>query len=203
MAIRAGLFDLGNVLVSFDNNLKLRRLSEVLLIPVAKVGELLHAERWQDQYECGLIDTNTFMRRLLAACREPPPMPVVVEAFSDIFEPIAGMPEILSTLRSQGLRLGMVSNTNEAHAQHIWNKFGLEQYFDQLILSYQVKQMKPAGAYYAKAAEIIGVVPSEAFFVDDLADNIAGARKFGFHGVLFEGVAALRRTLRDQHALLV
>ena len=55
--------------------------------------------------------------------------------------------------------------------------------------------MKPDPAIYRLALERFGLKPAEAVFIDDRADNVAGAEAVGVRGLVFTGAAALRRDL--------
>jgi FMN phosphatase YigB (HAD superfamily) len=43
------------------------------------------------------------------------------------------------------------------------------------------------------------VQPAEAIFIDDIPANIAAARSLGIDGILFTGIAQLRRDLTARH----
>jgi 2-haloacid dehalogenase len=55
--------------------------------------------------------------------------------------------------------------------------------------------MKPDPRIFAQACQRFGLEPQDAFFVDDSAKNIAGARALGFHTHHFTDPAGLRPAL--------
>lgn len=59
-------------------------------------------------------------------------------------------------------------------------------YMDGGIFSYQVKVVKPNPEIYRLLCEKYNLNPEECLFTDDMPDNIAAAKKYGFHAVLFE-----------------
>ncbi len=56
---------------------------------------------------------------------------------------------------------------------------------DDVIISAEEGVAKPDPRIYRVAAERLGIRPDEAVFVDDVAENIEGARAVGMHGVQF------------------
>ena len=56
--------------------------------------------------------------------------------------------------------------------------------------------MKPDRAIYTAAAELAGCRPEEVFFVDDLPENVVGARAAGFDAEVFTDVRTLVGDLR-------
>lgn len=60
-------------------------------------------------------------------------------------------------------------------------------YMDGGIFSWSVGMTKPEPEIYAKLCEAYDLTPEEALFIDDNADNIAAARRFGLNAVQFHG----------------
>ncbi len=65
--------------------------------------------------------------------------------------------------------------------------FGLRtDIFNQIILSSEEGLAKPDIQFYQLAANRLNIPPESAVFVDDVAENIKGARQAGMSGVLFK-----------------
>ena len=81
----------------------------------------------------------------------------------------------------------------------------LWQYFDDVILSYQIQTSKPDPAIYRWACERIGVQPHEAIAVDDDQSNSDAAAAVGLHAVMFRSLdqakADIDLLLSDQDQL--
>lgn len=56
---------------------------------------------------------------------------------------------------------------------------------DLIVYSHEVSVAKPDPRIYAITCERLGVKPTEMVFLDDWPANVAAARDFGIHGVLF------------------
>jgi putative hydrolase of the HAD superfamily len=105
-------------------------------------------------------------------------------------------------LKAAGYRLGILSNTSPAHWEFIADgRFTLiRSFFDVCVLSYQVGAMKPEAEIYRAAEVRAGVAAEHVFFVDDRAENVAGARCCGFDAVQYTTAAALAADLRQRGA---
>jgi putative hydrolase of the HAD superfamily len=82
------------------------------------------------------------------------------------------------TLRARGARTAIVSNCSHPTRAEV-RALGLEDEFDAIVLSFEVKAMKPEPAIYAAALEAVGAAAADAVFVDDQAAYCDGARDLG------------------------
>lgn len=95
--------------------------------------------------------------------------------------------DILKTLRLQGYRLILLSNTNPFMMS--WGLSGdfdgkgnsLEKYFDSLYLSYKLGVMKPDTKFFQHIIDNEHIDPCESLFIDDGERNVNAARLLGFH----------------------
>lgn len=105
-----------------------------------------------------------------------------------LLKPIPGMIELLGKLKNDGYRLYITSNMDLLHSSQI-KKMEIAKFFDGMIFSSEIKVIKPAKEFYEAALEKFGVKPEETLFIDDLKENIEGAKKCGIDGLVFEGNA--------------
>jgi putative hydrolase of the HAD superfamily len=99
-------------------------------------------------------------------------------------------------------RLIIVSNTNQLHFEMLRNTYVIFEYFYGYILSYQVRAMKPDPAFYAAALDMAGCLPHECIFIDDLPENVDGAKVAGFDGIVFQSFPQLAEELKSRGVLL-
>lgn len=82
-------------------------------------------------------------------------------------------------LRAQGVRTALVSNCSHSTRATV-DRLGLEDEFDAVVLSFEVRARKPQAAIYRAALGRLGdLEASEAIFVDDQAEYCDGARALG------------------------
>lgn len=107
-------------------------------------------------------------------------------------EAVEGARETLETLRSRGLRIGLISDTGftSGHiVQKLLEEEGLAASIEVFCFSDQVGVPKPGAEIFAKALAGLGARPPEACHVGDLKrTDIAGAHHVGMHAVRFRGV---------------
>ncbi len=119
-------------------------------------------------------------------------------------EPRTFMTDLVTDIRTAGMRTGLVTN-NVAEFAIFWrNIVPLDELFDDVIDSSAVGVRKPSSAIFALACDRLGVEPARTVFVDDYEGNVTGARRAGLVSICCgytvdtarAAVAELRRLLR-------
>jgi putative hydrolase of the HAD superfamily len=89
---------------------------------------------------------------------------------------------LLEALRARGLKLAIVSNTAQPLwlLQPIFDRQGLTERVDAIVLSSEVGKRKPHPAIFEHALDELGVAAGEALFVGDrLRQDVGGAAAVG------------------------
>lgn len=101
--------------------------------------------------------------------------------------PDAEAPRVLEELGRAGLRLAVISNTEDGRARDALEAAGLASYFDVVIDSHLVGCKKPDAAIFRLALERLGVEADEAAFVgDSYAHDALAARAVGMRAILLD-----------------
>lgn len=191
-------FDLGKVLIDFSYEIGARRLAELTGRPVPELLAAVFSGTNQIAYETGLVSTSDFARQINTQLGLSLPEEQLVRAASEIFWPNWQIIPLVASLARAGWPLGILSNTCVAHWEYVTSNYRfLRQLFGPVILSYEVKAMKPAEGIYAAAERLAGVPANRIYFVDDRPENVAGAEKFGFRAVVYENAIQTARSLRN------
>ncbi len=100
------------------------------------------------------------------------------------FSPFPGTVDTLRTLRSRGLRLGIVTNGfSETHREKI-ALLQIGEFFDAIFMPDEVGMLKPDPLLFAHACTSMGSAPLHAAMVGDRYDrDIRGARDAGLYTV--------------------
>lgn len=94
---------------------------------------------------------------------------------------------VLEELRRRGLRLAVISNTEDGRLADALAAAGLADRFDLLVDSHLVGASKPDAAIFRYALERLGVGAGEAAFVgDSYAHDALAARAAGLRAVLLD-----------------
>lgn len=98
-------------------------------------------------------------------------------------------------LRQAGYRTGLLSNFWDSARQFWAEVYPFVENFDDIVISAEVGLMKPDPRVYHLAARRLAVVPAETLFMDDFAENIAGAKAAGMRTLHFTDPEAAQREL--------
>jgi putative hydrolase of the HAD superfamily len=100
------------------------------------------------------------------------------------FELYDDVPDALATLRSAGLRIGLVSNSAR-DVREFARHHGLE--VDAGISSFHHGRTKPHASIFRAVLDLLGIEPPEAVMVGDtIADDIEGALALGMRAILVD-----------------
>jgi putative hydrolase of the HAD superfamily len=93
--------------------------------------------------------------------------------------------DTVRALRARGVRHAIITNNAREFSDGWRAMLPVDELFDVVVDSCQVGMRKPNPAIFLHAlAELGGVAPERAVFLDDFAPNVAAARSVGIHGVL-------------------
>lgn len=107
--------------------------------------------------------------------------PALVRRIQNRLRPDPDMVALVATLRAEGRRVGLLSNSL---GDHCYDGFDLPTMFDAVTVSGDIGVRKPSRRAYATACERLGVRPEDTVMVDDLPQNIAAAERIGIAGVV-------------------
>lgn len=93
-------------------------------------------------------------------------------------------PILLELLRAQGYRMGIISNTiSPTLPSRLMKYYGIDQYFECMLLSAREGVRKPDASLFDKAARLMGAAAGECFYVgDQLLKDVAGSKSAGYGG---------------------
>lgn len=189
------IFDVGRVLFDWD----LRYLFAKL---IADADELewfvtnVVTPQWHFQHDAG----RPLAEMLPELKAEFPDHASLIDAYAARFNetipgPMPGSLELVERLDVAGVALFAITN----FGHEFWEGFRPTQpifdRFQGIIVSGTERMMKPDPAIYRLAIERFGIDPAGAFFIDDVAANVAGAESVGIAGHRFIDAATLEREL--------
>jgi HAD superfamily hydrolase (TIGR01509 family) len=186
-------FDLGKVLLDFDHRVGCRHLASHAGVSEELVWETIFESGIEWRYERGEISSREFLERVRESIPTLPDFDTTLALISDIFVARPDVEEILDQLARRNHRMGVLSNTCEAHWQHLYpNRFPfLRERFRVHALSFELRAMKPEPAIYQQALELAGVSAAETFFVDDRLENVDAAARLGIDALQFHSAEQL------------
>lgn len=196
MPVTAVVFDVGNVLYGWDpESFLVRQIAddEARLRFVEETD--LYA--WHESLDGG----RPYGEAAAELNEKFPHYAEVIAAWSDSFGetitgPVPGTHEIVAELDSKGVPLFAITN----FSADFWPPFHAREraFFDRfqgIVVSGEVKLLKPDPAIYYLALDRFRLRPAEALFVDDRQINVEGALAVGMQAHLFTDAADLRARL--------
>jgi putative hydrolase of the HAD superfamily len=198
---KAIVFDLGNVLIPFDNKIFVNRLNNTKKGIGDKLYDFYKSNyHFHRDFERGIILEEEFINKMLAVIEDIIDPETFRNYYADIFslneEVIALLPKL-----KKNYKLFLLSNTDPIHEKYGWRKYDFFIHFEKLILSHKVGAVKPEKEIYRAVEIASGFLPEEHFFIDDIIDYINAAKDLGWGAVQFVDYATLEKDLRERNIL--
>ena len=95
------------------------------------------------------------------------------------------------------VKVGILSDTDPLHWKEQLSKLAFLDLCEKPTLSFEVGAQKPHQKMYQAAAQNTGFRANKCFFVDDLPENVEGARKAGMIAEVFKDCDTLRKQLKN------
>lgn len=184
--IQTYLFDFGGVLIDLDRR---RCVESFRALGMPAMENLLHDFRQQDfllEHEKGRVSDEAFRNHVRACIGCYVDDARIDAAWNSFLVDVPGYKlDFLLSLRKEH-PVYLLSNTNGIHwhwaCRHVFSRGGhsVEDYFDRVFLSYEMKMAKPDAGIFRRVIEETALVPQKTLFIDDSEANCTTARSLGF-----------------------
>ena len=180
------VFDLGGVVFRLDKMIAIKRFKEI---------GITHVEEFLDDYaqkgifgdlEAGILTAEQYRNELSRITGTPLTMEQLEYAWTGYAAELYQRNfDALLRLRREGFPVALLSNTNPfmmrwARSKEFdGNGHGLDDYFDRLYLSYEMRMMKPSPDIFKAMIEGEQTAPENILFIDDSARNCEAAAALG------------------------
>jgi FMN phosphatase YigB (HAD superfamily) len=191
--IRNVVFDVGGVLLELRYEPFIRHLATAGI-------DMRDLPAWLTRvdlagHERGELTGEALLGRI-AAMASPPLDPIDLQArWLDMFERSEEMFALAAGLM-QDYGVYLLSNAGDLHWQHFDRLYGLDSLVHGACASFRVKAIKPDAAIFRQAEQMFGLDPATTVFVDDLLQNVVGARACGWNAIHHNQPHSTRLQLR-------
>jgi epoxide hydrolase-like predicted phosphatase len=199
MNYRAVIFDFGGVLVRMVDEHPRLELARQLGIELQQLDSLIFFSESARKASLGEISVETHweaVRKSLAIS------PEAMSGFLDLYWSADDVNwellEVIRKLRPK-YKVGMLSNAWDNLRNTLHSRWNIDGLFDELVISAEVKMMKPDPRIFHMAVDRLGVQPIETIFIDDIEENVLAARKEGLSIILHQDS---QKTISDLHKYL-
>ena len=192
------VFDFGQVLVRFEPSYM---VGQYVSCPddAGLLAEVVFDRAYWDPLDAGTVSDEA----VLAACHTRLPQRLWNVADKIYYNWIYNLPEIPGmrdligyVKEKYGVPVFLLSNISRYFAAHA-GEIPILSLIDRCVFSSVCGMVKPDPAIYGYLCRECGILPQETLFVDDRAENIAGAQSAGLAGYLFDGNAEKLRKYLD------
>ena len=191
------VFDFGGVLLDWDpHNLYHRFFDRPDQIDQF-LSEINFSD-WNLQQDKG----RPFSQGVAELSAEFPQYSHLIHAYRENWEdsivgPINGSVAILQRLKTAGYLIYGLSNWSAETFPLAFNKYEFFNLFDGIVISGEVKIVKPDPAIFELLLKKVGRPAHECLLIDDSPTNISAAQKLGFYAVQFRTPEQLEQDLQQ------
>ncbi len=195
--IRNIVFDIGNVLAEFCWQKAFDKLGftgerRAVLTAATVKGP------WWNEYDRSVLSDAEIAARCAALAGEYANDVYTLFAHPEyLIETYPYARDWIPDLRARGYRVFLLSNFGKTSFEANRPKMDFLDAVDGGVISYEVGELKPDRAIFRALEEKYALDPAECIFLDDNADNIAAARSFGYHALLFESKERAEREILE------
>jgi 2-haloacid dehalogenase len=193
---RVAIFDLGGVVIDWNPRYLYRKLFHGDETAMEYFLAAVCTSSWNEQQDAGrsFADGCGYLKRL-----HPDKAKLIDAWFQQYGEmlggEIPGTVDILRELRSRNVPIYALSNWSTETFPIAVNRFECLSWFNGVLLSGEVKMLKPDRRIFEIFLDTFRIEPSSAIYIDDRSENVEAAIDLGMCGVVFKDSRALRAEL--------
>ncbi len=191
------IFDIGNVLVSFDPYRYVTEYGYDKETTDNVFNIVFRDKRWAE-LDRGTLANEDYMKSLVEA--NPQYEKEIIETFDNWYNMLeikTESVEFFKELKEKGYKIYLLSNFAEKEYERLEREYDFFRMADGKIISYAVKKIKPEREIYELLLEKYNLKAEECVFLDDLESNINGAENVGIHGIIFKNLAFAKDELEN------
>ena len=181
------LFDMGNVLVSYNPEWVIRHYTEdeELIREVKNI--VFYSQEWF-LLDAGLIEEEKAERNWMERLSSDKARELAHLSFQNWhlynMKVIPGTAEIIRALKENGKEIYLLSNASLRLLSIYKEVIPAVECFSAIFYSATHKCVKPQDIIYKRFLKEYSLNPSDCFFIDDLEDNIMAAKEAGINGAI-------------------
>lgn len=195
---QAVIFDFGGVLIDWNPRYLYRKLFNGDDQAAERFLQEIDFFEWNQQQDAG----RSFKEAVDEACRRYPHHCELIRAYDERYDesisgPIWPTVEILREVKQAGFPVYALSNWPDEKWQQTRPKFEFFNWFDDIVISGEVRLAKPDPAIFRLLLERIGSPPEACIYIDDASHNIAVADRLGFQSIHYTSPDKLEEDLQE------
>jgi len=187
------LFDMGNVLVTYNPEWVIRHYTEdeALIREVKNI--VFHSQEWL-LLDAGLIEEEKAERNWMERLSSDKAREIAHLSFLNWhlynMKVIPGTAEMIRALKENGKEIYLLSNASMRLLSIYEEVIPAVECFSGIFYSAAHKCVKPQDIIYERFLKEYSLNPSDCFFIDDLEENISAAKAVGISGAVMKSRTA-------------
>jgi putative hydrolase of the HAD superfamily len=177
------IFDIGNVLIDFRWEAYLKDCGYDEEV-ARKVADATVMNKLWKEWDRGAKEADELIE---LCCRQEPGVEKEIRRLFDDFLLLVDeydfSADFIKELKKNGYKVYLLSNYSKRNFELGKAYFKFYPYVDGGVISYEIQHIKPEPEIYEALIKRYDINPAEAVFLDDLPENLEGAKPFGFETI--------------------
>jgi putative hydrolase of the HAD superfamily len=186
MVIKNIVFDIGNVLLRWEPLYIVTKNFPDIIDPAPLARKIFESDIWRD-LNLGKITEKEAIKLYSTNLAE-----ITIQQLTDLMKtvknslvPVTGSLELLKNIHNSRIPLYSITNNVHEIIFFLRKKYDFLKVFRDIIVSAEVSVLKPSRAIYLHLIDKYQLIPGETVFIDDLSQNVEGAKLVGMYGIHF------------------
>lgn len=179
------IFDVGNVLVSFDWETYFKNLGITEDVFERVADATVRSSLWNEYDRSSLSDEELLDGFIKQSPKDEQQIRAVWDNIGKVIACYPYTKTWISELKEKGYKIYLLSNYPKRTYELTKEELSFEHQMDGGLFSFEVKHIKPEREIYQALMDKYNLVPEECVFLDDNKNNINAATAFGMEGILF------------------
>ena len=185
MTISAVIWDLGGVLLRTEDMTSRQALADRMGMPREELEDMVFDNESGDRAQLGEISVDEHWENIRQQMGlDAAGISEFRRQFWDGDRLDVELVDYIRSLRGR-YKTGLLSNAFSDLREVVTTLLNFADAFDDMVISAEVHLMKPDPRIYQYALQRLGAAPQEAVFIDDIRQNVEGARSQGMQAIHF------------------
>lgn len=196
MPINNVIFDIGNVLVVYKPLEVVSKLFPDRTDHQILTEQIFKSQTWLDLNLGKLTEQEANIIYSTVTGLKLSELTLLMQSIKESLNPVEGSFELLNRLYQANVKLYALTDNVKEIMVYLRERYSFWDYFLGVVVSAEVKVLKPAKEIYLHLLNTYELNPNESVFIDDLPRNIEGARSVGMQGIVFDDAISCEQELR-------